>query len=323
MASAPESNHPVGTNSGAGVTPVLLTLGLLLAAACGDDAQPAQAPTHAVAASRAVADPAQGVTTELDGAAIGFGDALLAELAGDGSAARAAYEQVLAAPDAPPLVTARAAMHLAQMEARAGKNRRALDLAARAAALAPSDLIVAEGLAQLHSDVLAASGAAAGAGEIRGPRLGAPLPGVDPRVAADFAAAERALGNVHKLHPRPLIEALSASIRAKEDATEEVVAKYRAVAEHGGLAQIAASYRAGSLYYDLALGLLFELPPELDPAVAAGLRRTLRGRALAYLHKAVTDYKACLAAAPLPDAELWRLQAEADLREALAILGES
>jgi hypothetical protein len=146
---------------------------------------------------------------------------------------------------------------------------------------------------------------------------------VPPRVADAFAAAERALEQVHKLRPRPIIEALSTSIRAKEDATEDVVLKYRAVAEHGGLAQIAASYRAGSLYHDLALGLLFELPPELDPAVAAGLRRTLRGRAVAYLKKAVVEYRASLAAPKHPDDELWRLAAETDLRGARDVLGEA
>nr|MDQ3369244.1 hypothetical protein [Myxococcota bacterium] len=136
-------------------------------------------------------------------------------------------------------------------------------------------------------------------------------------------AAERARGGVHKLRPRPLIEALSTSIRVKEDATENVVAKYRAVGEHGGLAQIAAHYRAGSLYHDLAIGLLFELPPELDPTVAAGIRRTLRGRAVSYLKKATLEYRACLSAPTTPEAELWRLAAETDLRRAQDVLGEA
>ncbi|HET9626029.1 MAG TPA: hypothetical protein VFP84_31930, partial [Kofleriaceae bacterium] len=184
---------------------------------------------------------------------------------------------------------------------------------------APSDVAIAEGVAELQADVVAA----AGAGDLRGPRIGTQLPGVPPAVADAFAAAERALGRVHTLRAHPVLEALSTSIRAKENATEDVVQKYRAVAEHGGLAQIAASYRAGSLYHDLALGLLFELPPELDPAVAAGLRRTLRGRAVAYLKKAVTEYRASLAVTKLADDELWRLAAESDLRGALDVLGEA
>ena len=292
---------------------------LVALVACGDDARPRPAGVEPSAPDRAAADPARGVTTELDGAAPAFGGAVLAELTGDPAAARAGFEHVLAASDAPVPLAARAALHLAQLEARAGNGRRALDLVARASALAPSDVAIAEGVAELQADVVAA----AGAGDLRGPRIGTPLPGVEPRVAEAFAAAERALAQVHQLRPRPILEALSSSIRAKEDATEDVVQKYRAVAEHGGRAQIAASYRAGSLYHDLALGLLFELPPELDPAVAAGLRRTLRGRAVAYLKKATTEYRASLAAPKHPDDELWRLAAETDLRGARDVLGEA
>ena len=298
-----------------------LALALALAVAgCGDDGPPRAAPIDEPRAPRIAADPAQGITTDLDGAAPSFGEGFLAELTGDEPAARAAFMKVLAAPDAPAALAARAALHLAQIESRAGKSRHELlDLVARAAAFAPSDVVVAEGVVQLEADVVAASGA----GDSRGPPLGYALPGVEPKVAEQFAAAERAVAAVHRLHPPPYIEALSASIRLKEDATEDVVAKYRAVAEHGGLAQIAAQYRAGSLYHDLALGLLFELPPELDPAVAAGLRRTLRGRAVAYLKKAVTEYRASLAAPKHPDDELWRLAAETDLRGARAVLGEA
>src|SRR5262249_27255091 len=154
----------------------------------------------------------------------------------------AGFDHVLAS-DTPAPLAARAALHLAQLESRTGKSRRALDLVARASALAPSDVAIAEGVAELQADVVAA----AGTGDLRGPRLGTPLQGVDPGVAAAFAAAERALAQVHKLRPRPIIEALSTSIRVKEDATEDAVLRYRAVAEHGGLAMIAASYRIGSL----------------------------------------------------------------------------
>ena len=294
-------------------------LGAVALLGCGDAAPPPPRPAEIAVSSRAAADPAQGVTTELDGAAPAFGDAVLAELTGDVARARTGFERVLAAGDTPAALAARAALHLAQLESRTGKSRHALDLVARAAALAPSDVAIAEGVAELQAGDVAA----AGAGDLRGPRLGTPLPGVEPAVADAFAAAERALGRVHKLRPRPLIEALSTSIRAKEAATEDVVRTYRAVAEHGGLAQIAASYRAGSLYHDLALGLLFELPPELDPAVAAGLRRTLRVRAVAYLKKAVAEYRASLAAPRRPDDQLWRLAAETDLRGARDVLGEA
>jgi hypothetical protein len=292
----------------------------LVVGACTDDRRETKAQPVASAPVSSVADPAEGITTELDGVAPMFSEAVMAELMGDDGGARKGFEKVLAAGDAPAAIAARAALHLAQLEAREGRNRHALDLVARAAALAPGDVTVAEGIAQLRGDIVAASGA----GDIRGPRVGTPLAGVDAKVADAFAAAEKALARVHEMRPRLYIEALSTSIRAKEDATEDVVAKYRAIAEHAGLAQIAADYRIGSLYQDLGLSLLFEpLPPELDPSVASGLRRTLRGRALAYLKRAVTSYRASLAGPVLPDAELWRLAADTDLHGALAILGEA
>lgn len=314
-ARAPASRPPSGSSLGAGVAWLLC----FLVAACADDAQPREQVAPAPVAARGAADPAAGMSTELDGDAPAFGDAVLAELTGDEAAARAGFERVLASTDVPAALAARAALHLAQMESRAGKSRHALDLVVRAEALAPGDPVVIDGVAQLRAAAVAASSA----GDIRGPRVGTALTGVEPKVAEQFAAAEKALDAVHKLHPRPLIEALSSSIRLKEAMTEDVVSRYRAVAEHGGTALVAGHYRAGSLYHDLALGLLFELPPELDPNVAAGLRRTLRGRALAYLHKAVTEYKVSLAAEPHPDAELWRLAAETDLHAAESVLGES
>lgn len=308
-----------GRAIGAGALPCAFVVVLgLVTAACGDDVPRTPLPDTTPSIDRAAADLSRGITTELDGAAPAFGDAVLAELLGDEAAARAGYERVLGSADAPAALAAKSALHLAQLESLAGRSRHALDLVVRAAALAPGDVAIAEGVAQLRADAVAASGE----GNIRGPRLGTPLTGVDPKVAETFAAAERAMGKVHRLRPRPFIEALSSSIRAKELATEDVVASYRAVAEAGGLARIAGHYRAGSLYHDLALGLLFELPPELDPNVAAGLRRTLRGRAQAYLKKAVAEYELALAETAAPDSELWRLAAEADLRSARDVLGE-
>ncbi|MDB4957022.1 MAG: hypothetical protein JWO36_4591 [Myxococcales bacterium] len=334
MASASESQPSGEDNSGAGAKPSFRVLAglVVLLAACGDDGRVVVPQPTISTKSRAAADPAEGIATDLDGAAPVFSQAVIAELTGDDASARAGFENVLRAADekqmhvlgypdvTPPGIAARAALHLAQMEARDGKNRHALDLVARAVALAPNDAAIAEGVAQLQADVVAASGA----GDIRGPRLGTALPGVDPKVADAFGAAERALAKVHELRPRLYIEKLSASIRAKEDATEDVAARYRAVAEHGGLAQIASDYRIGSLYQDLGLGLLFEpLPAELDPAGAAGLRRTLRASALAYVKRAVVSYRASLAGPALPDSELWRLAADTDLHGALAILGEA
>lgn len=329
---APASREPSGGRRDVGAAPIrgggsrrrgravpsAAILFALVLGACGDPEQVAPIAETTPAADRTAADPAEGVQTELDGAAPAFGDAVLAELTGDEVAARAGFARVLAAPDSPAPLAARAALHLAQLEAKAGRTSQARDLSLRASTLAPNDPVVIEGSAQIRASAVAESGA----GDLRGPRLGHPLAGVEPAVAAAFAAAEKALDKVHRFRPRPIIEALSTSIRAKEDMTEAVVAQYRAIADHGGVAFVAAHYRAGSLYHDLALGLLFELPPELDPNVAAGLRQTLRRRALGYLRKAATEYKLALDAKPLADAELWRSAAETDLRAAQELLGE-
>ncbi len=309
-----------GRRPGAGAAPMLTALILaLVLAACSDPEQRRVIAETTPAADRTAADPAEGVQTELDGAAAAFGEAMLAELTGDETTARAGFERVLGSPDSPPPLAARSALHLAQLESKAGRSGHARDLSLRASALAPNDPVIIDGGAQIRASAVAASGA----GDLRGPRLGTALPGVEPAVATAFAAAEKALEKVHRLRPRPIIEALSTSIRAKEDATEAAVAQYRAIAEHGGIALVAGHYRAGSLYHDLALGLLFELPPELDPNVAAGLRGTLRGRARVYLKKAAGEYKIALAASAVPDAELWRLAAETDLRAAQDVLGEA
>jgi hypothetical protein len=305
-----------GRNSGAGAAPVCSRRGALAGLlvcvlsflACGGDEPIASSIAPARPSRPTGADPAQGMTTALDGVAPVYSQALLAELTGDSAAARAGFEKLLAAPEAPLPLAARAALHLAQLEARAGKSRRALELAARAAALAPSDVTISDGLAQLRADVVAASGT----GDVRGPPPGTVLPGVDARLATEFAAAERALVAVHRFQPRPFEVVLG----AKEDATEAVIERYRAIADRAGLVHVAASYRIGSLYHDLAFGLLFELP-QLEPSV----RGILRVRALGYLKAAITAYEACLAGDAPADAELWRAAAETDLRAAKDVLG--
>jgi hypothetical protein len=126
-----------------------------------------------------------------------------------------------------------------------------------------------------------------------------------------FAAAEDALEHVHAMRPRQRL-----AVWEKEDATADVVRRYRAIAEAGGIAQVAAEYRIGSLYHDLALGLMFE-------PVAAELRRTLFSGARNYLKKAAIAYRASLAAAAPPEAQLWRDAAETALRAANDVLGET
>ncbi len=292
-------------------------LALVLLVACGDPTPHAAVATVAPTRDRIAADPAIGAATDLDGAAPSFGDAVLAELTGDDNAARTAYERVLTAPEVPAHVAARAAIHLAQIESRTGRTRPALDLVARATALAPTDPVVAAGAAGLQAEIVAA----AGAGDLRGPRLGSTLPGVGADVAEAFAAAERDLGVVHRQHLRIAIEALTKSINIKVNQFAEVVAKYQAVGKRGALPLIAATYRTGSLYHDLALELAFaEMPPELERRSAEGLRATLRGLAITYLKKAVVEYRACVDAPQVPEGELWRLAAETDMRRAIDVL---
>lgn len=313
MASAPEFLSSGGSRSGAGVTPVLLAL---LLCACGNEARTSSRAAPPPAPRVAVADPAEGVTTDLDGVAPELEEGWMDELAGDETAARAAYEKILAAADAPAPVAARAALHLAQLEAHAGKVRRALDLGARAKALAPGDVAIEEGIVQLRADVVAASGT----GDVRGPPIGTALPGVDVKTAAAFAAAERSLAVLHRFQPRPFDVLLG----AEEDAAEEVVSRYRAIADKGGLAQVAADYRIGSTYQDLGLFLLFEpLPAQLEPSVAAGMRQTMRVKSLAYLKRAATAYKSSVGGQPSADAELWRLAAEEGLRGVGDVLREA
>jgi hypothetical protein len=295
---------------------VALAVALALAS-CGGERQAPPAPAAPPVGERAAADPALGISAEADVPAIAFGGGVLAEVTRDQPAARAAYERVLAAPDAPPAIAAGAALYLAWFEHRAGNHRHALDLGARALGLAPGNAAITDGVAQLRDAIVAA----AGADDIRGPRIGTLRPGVPPAGAEAFAAAERALGAVTKLRLRPNIESLFSTIRYKEDATEGVVAQYRAVAEHGGVAKVAGHYRAGSLYHDVAIALQFELPPELERQSKVDLRHILRTRAVFYLKKAVAEYDACLDAPQTAESELWRLAAETDLRRARDVLG--
>jgi hypothetical protein len=282
-------------------------VGFMVLLGCAEDDRPPPHRNSEVPTSEQVADPALGMTTDLDGVAPVYGDGLLAELTGDEAAARASYERVLASSDAPAEVAARAALHLAQLEARAGKTSTARDLIARATALSPNDPTIIEGADRVRAEIVAA----AGAGDIRGPKLNTPLPGVDAKTAAAFAAAEKALARVHAMRPRQRL-----AVWEKEDATADVVRRYRAIAEAGGVAKVAAEYRIGSLYHDLALGLMFE-------PVAADLRRTLFAGARTYLKKATTAYRASLAGTVPVEAELWRLAAQTDLRAALDVLGET
>lgn len=292
---------------------------LLCLVACRDEVRPHAAPQAKPEADRRAADLAAGVTTELDTASAEFGNGVLAELMGDVVAARAAFDKVLASSDTPPPIAARAALHLAQLMSREGNRRDAMDLVARAEAFAPNDVAISRGVKQLRGDLVSA----AGTGEVRGPPPRTLLAGVEPAVAAAFAEAERRLVAVHRIRVRPVFTSLYGSLVEKERATESLVAKYRAIAESGGLAEIAARYRAGSLYHDNATSLfVVVLPPELGDTEQAQARERYRARAWANLERAAAEYRASIAV-PLPatpDSDLWRLAAETELRRATALL---
>jgi len=296
------------------VRPVSLILAVGFAACTGEPRAAVAVHDSGIAAIDAAAPPPAPAAAE------GYWAAFLDDVVtGDRAAARAGYEATLAQADADPALAARAALRLADLEGAAGNRRRALELVARAAALAPGDDAVQDSAVRLRARLVTAP---SGAADVRGPPVGSSLPGVPARVAAAFAEAEAALADVHRRRLKPVLEALSTSVRAKERATEAAARAYRAVAETRGLARVAAQYRIGSLYHDLAIELVFDLPPELEPGVALQLRRTLRASAVGYLRKAAAAYRICLAeTAPQADAAPWRVAAETDLRGAEELLG--
>lgn len=274
--------------------------------ACGDGSHHPATHLDVPARGSSAADPATGIETDLDSEAPVFGDGVLAELTGDIAAARASYEHVLSSSDVPADIAARAALHLAQLEARAGKSGRARDLIARATALAPTDLSVSDGADRVRAEIVAGSSA----GDIR-PKLGTLLPGVSTKVGKLWASAERTFARVHAIRPTQRL-----AVWEKEDATADLVRRYRVIAESGGVAEVAAEHRIGTLYKDLAVGLLVE-------PIGPDLRRTLRAGAYGFLKKAVAAYNASLAVGAAPEAEQWRTAAEVDLRAALDVLGEA
>jgi hypothetical protein len=243
---------------------------------------------------------------------------LIADLvAGDVDGARAGYEAALAESALASSVATRAALRWATVEAATGRNLRAIELVARASALAEGDPVLVDAADRLRVAV-----SRDGDGDVRGPALGTPIAGADAVTAAKFAAAERLHDRARRVRVRPVMHKLSSSIRAREIATEAAVRAYRDVATAGGVAAIAADYRIGSIYHDLALALVFEPPAELDPGVAARFRRTLRASALGYLRRAGVAYKRAIASPVIAGDELWRATAQSELRSATELLGE-
>jgi hypothetical protein len=291
-------------------------LALLVAAAvvcgCGERSDP---PVAADAgAPPPVAADAGAAAAEQGPWARRYYEAYLAEsLRGDAEAARTIYQQVVTgAADADPVAAARAALRLADLELVAGRRREALELVARASVLGGTDLEILERADRMQAQIasLRASGS-----EVRGPPVGTAPADASAASVAEFARAEQLLATYHRRQLQPRLEVLRQGVRAKEYAMEQAERAYRAVIARGEpAATAAAEFRIGSLYHDLALALMFDLPPELEAREAEKLRRSLRGQALAHLRKARAAYERSVAAAAAgsagPAVERWRVAAE-------------
>jgi tetratricopeptide (TPR) repeat protein len=266
---------------------------LVLALACGDD-PPAPAPPSTQARTAARAAPAPGRPAQETGAATYYQGYLDETLSGEFHQARASYRRVLDDPAAEPEVAARAALRLAEFEASSGRRHVALDLVARAAALGRGqrDLLTWAQRLQKRIATVRAQDI-----EVRGPPAGTALDGVSKPAAELFARAEDLLASYHGRRLRPRLEDLRASERSKRYALESAVRAYRQVVALGEpTAVVAAEFRIASLYYDLALSLTFDLPPELDPGAATRWRQSLRAKALSDRNNARKAYLRALEA---------------------------
>jgi hypothetical protein len=301
--------------------PGLAALAALVAAGCGSDGRkPTGSEPTAGPPPGERADPSRDVP---GGPAargeVAFYDGLIADLVvGDVDGARAGYQAALAEGALASPVATRAALRWATVEAASGRNLRAIELVARASALAEGDPVLVEAADRLRVAVSQDTDS-----DVRGPPLGTALAGVDAVTAARFATADRLHDRARRVRVRPVMHKLSSSIRAREIATEAAVRAYREVATAGGVAAIAADYRIGSIYHDLAIALVFEPPAELDPSVASRFRRTLRGSALGYLRRAVVAYRRAIASVPAAGgADIWHSAAQSELRAATELLGD-
>ena len=235
---------------------------------------------------------------------------------GDIVTARAAFEEVIAgAGEEHAALAARAALRLAELEVLSDNRREAIELVARAAVLGRAEAAIVERADRMQTYL--ASLRSKGS-EVRGPPAGTALVGVSAAAVELFATAEGLLAAYHTLGLRPRLEDLRAGIRAKERAMETANRDYRqVVALDESRATVAAEFRTASLLHDLAMSLMFDLPPELEEREAAKLRRSLRGRAINYLRKARKAYQRSLdAGATLGEAasDRWRVAATRGLR---------
>jgi len=227
-------------------------------------------------------------------------------LAGDQATAESQYRAVLGFGAEQPTLVAEAALRLAGWAERRRERRTAMDLAVRASVLG-ADIARIKNSADAMRQRLATTVRAQDI-EVRGPKAGTVLLGVDPDIAAQFAEAEVLLSAYHRRRLQPRIEALVASVGSKRSAMERAVRAYReVVASSQQTAIVAAEFRIASLHYDFSLSLSFELPGELSPEVAASMRSSLRFEVRQVRAQARASYLRSLAAASQagPEADPW------------------
>jgi len=276
-------------------------LAVWLVSGCAD--QPVAPAGQASAASAVEAQSAaESAGAAPDWTADYYGGYLDEVLLGRVDDAAAAYRGVMNGADArAPALAARAALRLAELEARVGQRREAIELVARARALGGRDPEVvawadrlATRLASVRSRPIA----------VRGPPIGTLPAGLDDGSARRFADAEKLLGAFYSMEVKPRLEDLSASVRERERALKAAARAYQAVIDErvkgtvaGAAAEAAAEMRVGSLHHDLAISLVFDLPPELEARARERQARKLRAQALSSLRRARDAYRRSLGAA--------------------------
>lgn len=288
---------------------------MALISACGsDDVTPEPTPREQARPAREEAPPAP---PQLHAR---YYEGYLAEiLDGDAPRANEAYRQVMDRADSrEATLAARAALHLAQLEAWQGNRREAVELVARAAALGGQDPDVVERADNLQDEL----GSVQVTGtDVRGPPLGTELTGVSEEVKAKFARAEKLSRSYYRTHTRPRIEDPQAGARARQRTAELAERAYGAVIDLGEpAAAVAAEFRIGSLYHDLGVSLVSEQPPELERRALGRLRRQQKVRAARYYRTARAAYRRSLAFGQDDSSDRWRREAQKGLESVEVLL---
>jgi len=288
-----------------------------LIGACGsDDATQQAAPRDLVRPTRGDAAPEPAPRPQQ----ARYYDAYLAEiLDGDAPRASEAYRQVMDLADSrEATLAARAALRLAQLETLQGNRREAVELVARAVALGGQDPDVVEQADALQDEL----GAVQATGtDVRGPPLGTELTGVSDEAKAKFGKAEKLSRGYYQDSTRPRIEDPQAGARARQRAAELAERAYGAVIDLGEpAAAVAAEFRIGSLYHDLAVSLVSEQPPELERRALGRLRRQQNSRAARYYRTARAAYRRSLAFGQDDSSDRWRREAQKGLESVEVLL---